>query len=223
MKRVVSLLLVCLLLFDVGAALAAEAHRIWDIPFGTGQEELRGLIEAQMGVAFDTEESVHRTMGTRTIYINRVKNVKQYGYLLDRFAVVMNDPEGDGDAKFEGLLLIYREMPLGELPAPGDVSVKKLTPAAKRLSALIQAMTEAYGESTFSQYVLHYNNMSSKEQPIGDLVDMGSAETWAQWFKQWNAFLITIDWGNVNLLCATVRRSKYTYVQAMLSFSETTG
>ncbi len=67
---------------------------------------LRGLIEAQMGVAFDREDSVHRSIGTRTIYINRVKDIKQYGYFLDRFAVVMNDPEGDGSVQYEGLLLI---------------------------------------------------------------------------------------------------------------------
>ena len=220
MKRMVSLILTCLLLLNAGAGLAEELHEYWDIPFGVNQNDLRGLIEKQTGVIFDAEDSVRRAIETRTIYLNSVDELAQFGYPLDRLGVVMNDPDGDGSAYYEGLLLLFEEISLGKLPAPGEVDPGTLGPAAERLRALIDAMTKAYGEPTFSQYVLHYSDMSHKQQPIKDLQGVAVAETWAGWFKDWNAFLITINWSNVNLLCSTVKRAKRTYVQAILTFSD---
>jgi hypothetical protein len=209
-----------MLLLNISPALAEDLHQIWNIPYGIGQDELRGLLNEQMGVDFDNDKAVKRTQGARTIYMNTVGDTQWLGYPLHQFGVVMNDSDGDGTAQYEGLLMLFMDTPLGELGAPGDVDQEKIRPSADRLSALIRAMTDAYGEPTFSQYVLHLNDMSHKEQPIRDIEGVGKVETWAKWFTEWDSFLVTVDWGNVNLLCNTVKRYKWTYVQAMITFSD---
>lgn len=220
MKRLASMALVCALLLGAVPALADDLHLIWGIPYGIGQDELRGLLNQQMGLDFDREEAVKRIQGTRTIYVNSVGDTQWLGYPLHQFGVMMNDTDGDGSAQYEGLLMLFMDLSLGELGAPGDVNLEAITPSANRLGDLIQALTDAYGEPTFTQCVLHYKDKSKKEQPIKDLESVGKAETWAAWFTEWDSFLVTIDWGNVNLLCNTVKRYKWTYVQAMITFSD---
>lgn len=60
-----------------------ELHEFWDIPYHITQDELRELVKNQTGVVFHTEDSVHRIVGTRTIYLNQVAGMQEYGYPLD--------------------------------------------------------------------------------------------------------------------------------------------
>lgn len=101
-----------------------ELHEFWDIPYHITQDELRELVKKQTGVVFHTEDSVHRTVGTRTIYLNQVAGMQEYGLSAGRFGLIVNDPEGHGSAYYEGILLIYEEISRGKLKAPGTVKKK---------------------------------------------------------------------------------------------------